>query len=57
MPSRLIRILLALLALATVGLAACSSPPPADDGRAGIPGRLDRAERAQDELSRETSGR
>ena len=26
-------------------------------GRAGIPGRVDRAERAQDELSKETSGR
>ena len=57
MPSRLTRILLAVLALSSLTLAACSSPPPVDDGRAGIPGRLDRAERAQDELSRETSGR
>jgi hypothetical protein len=57
MPSRLIRILMALLAFGSMALAACSSPAPVDDGRASIPGRLDRAERAQDELSKETSGR
>jgi hypothetical protein len=57
MPSRLTRFLMALLAMSSLALAACSSPAPVDDGRAGMPGRLDRAERAQDELSKETSGR
>ncbi len=56
MPSRLTRILLALFTLASVMLSACSSAP-VDDGRAGIPGRLDRAERAQDELSRDAGSR
>ncbi len=56
MTPRFRRVLLVLAVLAGAALSACSSPPPADDGRAGIPDRLDRAGRAQDELSRETSG-
>jgi hypothetical protein len=54
---RLSRFVLALAVLASAALSACSSPPPVDDGRSGIPDRLDRASRAQDELSRESSGR
>ena len=41
------------LVLVSCWLSACAS----DDGRAGMGGRLERADRAQGELSRETGGR
>ena len=46
-------VLLLACAAVTVWLSACAS----DDGRAGMGGRLERADRAQGELSRETGGR
>ncbi len=57
MTPRITRVLLVLAVMASATLSACGSAAPIDDGRSGIPDRVERASRAQDELSRETSGR
>ncbi len=51
------RVALLLALAASAALSACSSPPPPYDGGAARDQSLERASRAQDELSRGTSGR
>jgi starvation-inducible outer membrane lipoprotein len=51
------RVVLVLALVAGAALSACSSPPPAYDGSAARDQSLERASRAQDELSGGTGGR